>query len=240
MIFQRHSSSQLMDDAQTPRGIWIDGSATLCERNAQDAYHTLICSQLWWSFPEFVYNLQNQTPHEREMSRVAVIEYRSEAPPEQKVFKSSEELHCHFEKTATTDSSSPRQRLFVLEDLSLNAIEVLGSHLRIPPSFFGAHWADPATPTFNHRNTFCRYSESNFVVRYPSTQPIRIDASPEVHGTIFRCNANVDRHIHCYDPKGPLVDQPKSYHALSFWTSGTRDDGSWDCEVFRSASSLHY
>ena len=52
-----------------------------------------------------------------------------------------------------------------MEDVALNYLEVLGAQLRIPPSFFASHWADPATPEFNHRNPFRRYCERNFVVR---------------------------------------------------------------------------
>ncbi|CAN9203487.1 unnamed protein product [Alternaria alternata] len=144
------------------------------------------------------------------------------------MFKSSRELQCYLDETADAKPTHPWRRLFILEDLPLNYVQVLGSHLRIPPSVFGAHWADPAAPSFNHRKPFRRYSENNFVIRYPSTQPIRIDADPAVHGHTFKCDFNIDRHIQCYDPKGPIIDQPKSYHALSFWTSSTRDDGSWD------------
>ena len=38
-----------------------------------------------------------------------------------------------------------------------------------PQVFFGAHWADPAAPSSNHRNPFRRYSENDFVIKYPST-----------------------------------------------------------------------
>ncbi|KAF1938433.1 hypothetical protein EJ02DRAFT_473619 [Clathrospora elynae] len=217
-----------MDEPRATPRIWIDRTRTLCDKDQREAYLELLNSQLCWSFPEFVRNLRSQSPHEREMSRVAVIEHRSDTQRDSETFKSSRELQDYLEKAATTETSTPPRRLFILEDLALNHIEVLGSKLRIPPTFFGAHWADPATPTFNHRNPFRRYSEDTFVIRYPSTQPIRIDASPELHGTIYHYISNVNRHIHCYDPKGPIIDQPKSYHALSFWTSGIREDGSWD------------
>jgi hypothetical protein len=169
------------------------------------------------------------------MGRVAIIEYLDEVSMPPRMFKSSRELQCYLDETADAKPTHPWRRLFILEDLPVNYVQVLGSHLRIPPSVFGAHWADPAAPSFNHRKPFRRYSENNFVIRYPSTQPIRIDADPAIHGHTFKCDFNIDRHIQCYDPKGPIIDQPKSYHALSFWTSGAREDGSWDCKIQPSA-----
>ncbi|KAF1849545.1 uncharacterized protein K460DRAFT_278748 [Cucurbitaria berberidis CBS 394.84] len=217
-----------MEDDYCASEPWIDRAATLCEEDPRQTYLELINTQLCWLFPEFVRNLQAQSPHEREMSRTAVIEYHDKTQSTQAVFKTSKELQCYLQTPTDGEENGPRRRLFLLEDLSSSSIEVLGSHLRIPPTVFGAHWADPTNPTFNYRNPLSRFSEDAFVVRYPSTQPIRIDASPDLQSTIYRYNSNVHRHIHCYDPKGPIIDQPKSYHALSFWTSGVRKDGSWD------------
>jgi hypothetical protein len=222
-----------MDNTQSSPDVWIERSATLCETDAREAYLALISSQLCWSFPEFVRNVQSQSPTERETGRVAVIEYQSKDKQTVEVFKSSKDLQYYFDDTA---AATPRQRLLVLEDLSRNYLEILGSQLRIPPRFFGAHWSDPSTPTFNHRDPFRRYAEDGFVVRYPSTQPVRVDALSEVHGHVFQYNANVNRHLHCYDPEGPIIDQPKSYHTLSFWTSGVRTDDSWDCEYCNNVS----
>lgn len=219
-----------MDKSQCDEGLWMGRAATLCEEDPQQAYVELLNSQLSCLFPEFIRNLQAQSPHAREMSRAAVIEYKGAERCDHVVFKGSKELQYYLDKSLGEQTTAPRHRLFLLEDLSLNHITTLGSHLRIPPSFFGAHWADPTTPTFNYRNPFCRYSQEGFIVRYASTQPVKIAAPPKQQNSIYRFNSNVNRHIHCYDPKGPIIDQPKSYHALSFWTSGVREDGSWDCE----------
>ncbi|KAH7402963.1 hypothetical protein BKA66DRAFT_436341, partial [Pyrenochaeta sp. MPI-SDFR-AT-0127] len=217
-----------MEQSQCKEGLSFDRSETLCEKDSRQAYFDLLNSHLYWLFPEFVRNLQSQSPHAREMSRTAVLEYKDTSQCEQMVFKGSKELQYYLERSASDKTRPPQQRLFLLEDLSLNSIEVLGSQLRIPPSFFGAHWADPTTPTFNYRNPFCRYSKDGFIIRYPSTQPLHISAPPGQQNTIYRFNSNVNRHVHSYDPKGPIIDQPKSYHALSFWTSDVREDGSWD------------
>ncbi|KAJ4376308.1 hypothetical protein N0V83_001591 [Neocucurbitaria cava] len=217
-----------METAEYVDDVWIDRATTLCEKDARQRYLEVINTQLCWLFPEFVQNIHAQSPHEREMSRAAVIEYSDEDTSTQTVFKTSKDLQYYLERSTVEKSSAPRRRLFLLEDLSLNYIEALGSQLRIPPSFFGAHWADPTNPTFNYRSPFSRYSNDAFVVRYASTQPVRIDTPHNLQSTVYRFNSNVNRHVHCYDPKSPIIDQPKSYHALSFWTSGIRKDGSWD------------
>lgn len=211
------------DDDYSPG---IDRAATLCEGDSRREYLDLINSELPWLFPEFVQNLQSQSPHEREMSRAAVIEYSDDCGPSITVFKNSKALQHHLETSAIQET--PKKRLFLLEDLSLNYVTSLGSELRIPPSFFGAHWGDPARPTFNYRNPFRAYSQDLFLIRYASTEPVRVDASPGLQNTIYRCNSNVNRHIHCYDTKSPVIDQPKCYHTLSHWTSGVMEDGSWD------------
>ncbi|KAF1954206.1 hypothetical protein CC80DRAFT_568014 [Byssothecium circinans] len=191
-------------------------------------YFELLNRQLCELFPSFLHNLQVQAPQEREMGRAAVLEYSKGIYSGQRVFKSSTELQEYLEETATTQARNIRQRLFLLEDLSRNYVEVLGSQLRVPPSFFGAHWDVPTAPTFNHRNPFCRFSDGGFLIRYASTQRIEIDAGSSQHSNVFSWNANVNRHIYCYNSKGPLIDQPKSYHILSFWTAGARIDDSWD------------
>lgn len=218
-----------MDNSKLKKLPSLDRASTLCEEDGQNSYMGYLNLQLRYLFPKFVENLHAQSPHDREMSRAAVIEYH-DSSSSQKRFMNSKNLSGYFEDEPITKPSMPRRRLFLLEDLSRDYINILGSQLRIPPSFFGAHWADPTHPNFNYWNPFCRYAEENFVIRYASTQPVRIDASIDVHGFIYQFDANVNRHVQCYDPRGPIVDQPKSYHALSFWSSGERDDGSWDCK----------
>ncbi|KNG45541.1 magnesium and cobalt transport protein [Stemphylium lycopersici] len=197
-----------MGERQSPTGTWIDRSATLCEKDIREAYHELIDLQLRSLYPDFFRNLYVQTPKERERGRVAVIEYQDDEIPDPEVFKNSQDVKTHFDNPIAANQSGPRKRLFVLEDLSLSYVEALGSRLRIPPSFFAAHWADPATPAFNQRNPLRRYAKGSFVIRYPSTQPLRVDADPDVHGHVFRCDFNLERHIYCYDPKALLIVDP--------------------------------
>ncbi|KAH8724139.1 hypothetical protein GQ44DRAFT_760565 [Phaeosphaeriaceae sp. PMI808] len=216
--------------------IWDDIKISLTETpmalsasdEKREKYLELLHTQLRRLFPEFVKNIYLQSSHQREMGRVAVIEYCEGEYSRQKTFESSYELQRYFETTADTKPAAPTQRMFILEDLPRNYVEILGSQLRIPPSSFGAHWSDPTTPTFNHRSPFCKFSENKFMIGYAANQAIRVEAPSHLEATKYRWNANISRHVHFYDPHGPLVDQPKSYHRISFWTTGARSDGSWD------------
>lgn len=209
---------------------WLNRADTLCDdEGTPQSYLDLLSSQLCHLHPEFVHDLHAQNGNDRRRSRAAVIEYGDTAT-QQRAYETPERLDEYLQESAADKGTAPRRRLFLLEDLSRDYVGIIGSQLGIPPSFFGAHWADPTHSNFNYRSPFSRYTEENFVLRYASTLPVRIDACLDAHGSIFRYDANVNRHVHCYDPKGPIVDQPKSYHALSFWTSGARIDGSWDCK----------
>ncbi|KAH9865993.1 hypothetical protein J1614_008557 [Plenodomus biglobosus] len=220
-----HDTNKTLQMSTITGDQWLDIFRIMHEEHPQKAYLDVLGSQLRHLFPDFVRNLQLQTLRERQRSRAAVIEY-GDASIDHKTFESLRELQTYFQQPVA--QQQPRRRLFLLEDLSRDYIEIIGSQLLIHPRFFGAHWADPTHPNFNYRSPFTRYTENNFVIRYPSTLPVRVNAAAEVHGTIFRFDTNVNRHIHCYDPKGPLVDQPKGYHVMSFWSSGIRNDGSWD------------
>ncbi|KAL4898783.1 hypothetical protein BDV59DRAFT_207015 [Aspergillus ambiguus] len=191
-------------------------------------YFDNLCCQLQSTFPKFVANLQAQSLEKREQGRAAVLEYSQRAHPTQLSFHTSTELQSYVERGHSSQEAGIKRRLFILEDLPRNYIEVIGSQLGVNAIFFAAHWDDPAMPTFNYRSPFTRYDNNQFIIRYPSSH--RIDTCQDLaeQNTVYAWDSNVNRHLYMYDPKGPLVDDPKSYHALSFWTTGTRQDGSWD------------
>jgi len=146
-------------------------------------------------------------------------------------FQSSTELQEYIDQSASVKDICVRRRLFLMEDLSRNYIEILSSQICIPPRVFAAHYDEPTAPTFNHRGPFMRFSENQFIIRFATSQRVEIEVTSEVQDTVYAWNANVNRVLHFYDPNGPLVDDPKSCHALSFWTACIRDDKSWDGTV---------
>jgi len=194
-------------------------------------YLGLIQNQIQPLFPNFAAALSGQSPAERELGRCAVVEFNQGFAQQTSSFKSSMELRHHLSNTASPaipSQNQPRRRLFILEDLPRNYILTLGSRLRIPPSFFAGHYDDPASPTFNHRNPFARHTKSQFRLRYGTSHRAEVDVPPHKRSNIYAFNTNVCRYLHAYDPKGPLYDEMRSHHIVSFWSSPLGIDGSWD------------
>jgi hypothetical protein len=76
-----------------------------------------------------------------------MINFQDGKVTEIKHFNTSEVLQSHFEGNNTrefiTKNTEVVRRLYVLEDLGRANVEILGSQLGIPPSFFAAHWVLP-------------------------------------------------------------------------------------------------
>jgi hypothetical protein len=194
-------------------------------------YMGLIQNQIQPLFPSFAAALLRQSPAERELGRCAVVEFNQGFAQQTSSFKSSMELRHYLSNSpfqAIPSQNQPRRRLFILEDLPRNYILTLGARLRIPPSFFAGHYDDPASPTFNHRNPFERHTKSQFRLRYGTSHRAEVDVPPHKRSNIYAFNTNVCRYLHAYDPKGPLYDEMRSHHIVSFWSSPLGTDGSWD------------
>jgi hypothetical protein len=76
-------------------------------------------------------------------TNICLLEYPKEGPGvEEKRFTDIGELNdCLAEMS---ENESVTTRLFVVEDLSRDVIEVLGCHFKIDPSFFREHIVDYA------------------------------------------------------------------------------------------------
>jgi hypothetical protein len=195
-------------------------------------YMGLIQNQIQPLFPTFAAALAKQSPVEGEIGRCAVVEFNQGFAHRTSSFGNSVELRQYLLATspspAISSQNQPRRRLFVLEDLPRNYILTLGSRLRIPPSFFAGHYDDPASSTFNHRNPFERHTKSQFRLRYGNSHRAEVDVPPHKSSSIYAFNTNVCRYLHAYNPKGLLYDEMRSHHILSFWSSPSGIDGSWD------------
>ncbi|PMD60955.1 uncharacterized protein K444DRAFT_612232 [Hyaloscypha bicolor E] len=200
--------------------------------NNEREYMGLIQNQIRPLFPNFAAALSRQSLVEREIGRCAVVEFNEGFNQRTSSFGNSAELRHYLLATsvspATGCQKQPKRRLFILEDLPRNYILTLGSRLRIPPSFFAGHYDDPASSTFNHRNPFERHTKSQFRVRYGNSHRAEVDVPPHKRSSMYAFNTNVCRYLHAYDPKGPLYDEMRSHHILSFWSSPLGMDGSWD------------
>jgi hypothetical protein len=70
--------------------------------------------------------------------------------------------------------------------------------------------------------------KSQFRLRYGTSHRAEVDVPPHKRSNIYAFNTNVCRYLHAYDPKGPLYDEMRSHHIVSFWSSPVGIDGSWD------------
>ena len=179
------------------------------------SYRSLVSSSLRTSFPSFVRNYEIQKGLIAERRRVAMIDFDENGKTSITQFTSTAELRSFFDKDEPSTyipRQPPRKRLYLLEDIARNNVEVLGSRLRIPPSVFAAHWADPATS----RGT---YDDASLVSRGPHYFRLRF---PQVHrvdgeyplGLYGDRNSNVPRWLQLLD-EGRLFES--SEHHFSFW-----------------------
>jgi CorA-like Mg2+ transporter protein len=220
-------AAEEMDDLSNTSG-W---SFNFVDNNELE-YMGLIQNKIQLLFPNFAAALSRQSSVEREIGRCAVVEFNQGFAQRTSSFGNSVELRHYLLATSRSPAfrskNEPKRRLFILEDLPRNYILTLGSRLRIPPSFFAGHYDDPASSTFNHRNPFERHTKSQFRLRYANSHRAEVDVPSHKGSGIYAFNTNVCRYLHAYDPKGPLYDEMRSHHILSFWSSPLRVDGSWD------------
>jgi hypothetical protein len=204
-------------------------------------YWALINTTLYYQFPKFVNNLRNQSVEQCELGRAMALEFREGENAVATHFKGSEHLQeylndCNCQKLSY--EKGVRRRLWVLEDLSRNYVEVLGSGLCIPPSFFAAQWADPIGADFNERDTFVSNPRRRFLLRWPQFYRATMDGPARDITCAMTCN--VERHVSFCDQENITYENPffaRSYHSVSYW-SAEYPGGSWDGAYLFITSSL--
>jgi hypothetical protein len=220
------------EDLQATCSIIADASHQSSEKK-KERYMNLLQRQVQPYFPKFLESLISQSIEEQDNGRCAVVEFTGARGCQVTNFTNTREIttylvHSSSSSLAAAAEAPARRRLFVMEDLPRNYILSLGSYLRIPPSFFADHWADPCSSTFNHRNPFWRCALPHFRLRYATSQRVEVVTPSSSSANIFAFDARVSRHLFTYTRGGQVYDEAKSHHAVSFWTSQPREDGSWD------------
>jgi len=201
------------------------------EDHRRHSYWTLINTTLYHQFPRFVTNLRNQSAKQRELGRALVLEYKEGEKAIAIHFKGSEHLQRYINDRPRLKASHEqgiRRRLWVLEDISRNYVEVLGSGLRIPPSFFAAHWADPIGADFNERPSFISNPRRGFLLKWPQFHRVSIGRPAGDLTCAMTCN--VERHLFFSDQDGTTYENhlfARMYHNLSYWSTEF-PGGSWD------------
>ena len=201
----------------------------------EDEYRRLLLS-LAQDFPRFVRQLRNHRGEKANLGKACVVEFQEEQPSNVTPFDSPEQLHSHLLIPKAL------RRLWLLEDVSLNWITVLGAHLRIPPRFFASHWADPSGVDFNHRPIFSQNPERCFLLKYPRFQRAMVHGvKGDSRDPVLAVKCNVERYFFFSSPEDTTYENPdfaRSYHNLSFWSRKISDQH-WDGRPsFRSGTRI--
>ena len=187
----------------------------------EDAYWSLIDSTQGISYQGFVDKLRSQPKSDQVLGRAAIFESRREEPPFYKKFRQSKDLGDFLDK----HPNGFVRRVIVLEDLPRNFIEVLGSRLRIPPSFFGDHWEDPEMPfkrrTLRHQDP-CRRFMLNWRKLHRQSIITSEDDGLNTYAMVADVARTVSRTSLFGDPNGVTTSGEK----LSFWSVGSYNS-SW-------------
>lgn len=194
---------------------------------SEEGYLSLIENTQRLQYPGFVNSLLSGPLAED--GRAAVIEFRDGLKPSVKELKTSRALRRYLEQAPPDDV--PVRRAFVLEGLPKTSIQILGSKLRVPPSFFAAHWAGHGRYLGNMLNRAPRSyaAENRFLLRFPRLHQAKIKAvEGDETDIVYRMGSRADRplsHTSLFgDLKGPLA----SLEQLSFW--GLAKGQGWDGE----------
>jgi Mg2+ and Co2+ transporter CorA len=123
-------------------------------------------------------DLQNKEPKDEEREQrasrtnVTRLDYLDSGEVVSNQYKSSKALRDALTGESTDNDADKRQfRLFVVEDLSRDVIELLGSNLDIEPAFFREHIFDYAW--YNTRDRWADPPSLNIVTRQNRWVPIR-------------------------------------------------------------------
>ncbi|KAK5653830.1 hypothetical protein OQA88_7989 [Cercophora sp. LCS_1] len=185
---------------------------------------------------------------EAEEGRVAVVVFQhgpsGTIPLAVREFLSSRSLARYLNKTLSEDTTGPlegkiiiRPRIFVLEGLPRNVIDVLGSGLNIPPALFASHWVtgrcEGAVP-----NRIPRYYNptGRYTLRMPRFHRAKVQAlGTDVAEPIYRMNTPFRRRLSRATVFGDFDGLLSSTERVSFWA---RMDGeSWDEQYRMSVSN---
>lgn len=188
------------------------------------AYRSLISSSLTTSFPSFVRNLDSQQGPVAERGRAAVINFKKDRKTNVTKFRSVTHMREFLDQEGalfSTTNPTPRRCLYLLEDISRDYVDILGSRLRIPPAIFAAQLYDPSTSRGTYDDTcLVNFSPNYFRLRYRQLHQVKGNYPL---GLYADSNVNVPRWLQLLDKTRQCQS---SEHQFSFWAT-TYGQGSW-------------
>jgi hypothetical protein len=175
------------------------------------------------------------------IGRVAVLKFSDSSAPEPPVFPNTEELKKDLEKSG----ESGGRRLYILEDISNENVEIFCSRLSLDPSFFARHlrvtrWESspyasnapplPSSTIDSARSFLLRYPE---VVVFPDLEVFPPPPDEIKSKRCFYCDCHLYREItftRCPNPKFTPSNIGVIRRKLSFW-SQKHNNGAWVGEL---------
>jgi hypothetical protein len=168
---------------------------------ARCAYRSLIQNTRTLEFSGFAKNQNQQNEIAREKGRAASVEFLSNGHVLITNFCDSLALQEYLDagsigvlhEKVSNDAGGHLRRMIILEDLPKNHIEVLGSRLKIHPSFFAAHYSDPIkTGSAGKGLILGQSSRQSFVLQSPQMHFMVVqDQERDGGGLIYRLNSHV-------------------------------------------------
>jgi len=213
----------------------LDHTTADSQRTAskEAAYWSILQSTLKQSFTSFVHSLATQSLAQQHLGRVAKVEFQPNGNRFVHTFANAEELRAELDHTQTTRlttlSEPVNRKLYILEDLGRSHVEILGSCLVVPPSFFAAQWSDPslAVATFD-QETLTRRRTQVFQLLYPVLHQFKLGSAEGEcpPGLYIDSQNNIPRLLQPLDEHRAWEI---SKHQISFWSATTYSD-SWTGE----------
>jgi hypothetical protein len=204
------------------------------------AYQSLIQNTRTLEFLGFAKNQCQQDDAASENGRAAVLHFLANGEVSITPFCHSSALQEYLDyKTSAggcfekppNDVHQPLRRMILLEDLPRNYIEIIGTRLRINPSFFAAHYSDPIKSGSTGKGLILgQPSRDSFVLQSPQMLYMQVENQElDGGGLIYRGISHVRRHI----LKGTKEDAKdlagcfgEMWRVISFW-SVEYGNGDW-------------
>lgn len=188
-------------------------------------YWSLLNSTQGPYYPGFLNHLSQQVGSTRKDGRAAVIRFEDNSEPLVRRFKSPGKVREYLNESLKSNTTV--RQFFILEGLPRDFIQVLGARLRVPPSFFSAHWINPdcfVGDLLNRTPRHCNNS-NQFQLSFTKLHRAQIETRPEDdcdprYWTQSSIRRLLSRLTIFGDLDGPLT----SLERVSFWSTPLLDN----------------
>ena len=190
-----------------------------------DLYWDLLQTSFEGRLSSFVDALRGQTLLQQRLGRTAIIEFQESGKPNVRSCNSQEELQSSLEESLDRKDGSVRRELYIVEDLRRSNIEIFGSQLGIPPSFFASFWAQPSRRLVGTDiSTLSQNRHQTLKLLYVTLHQLtRTDQEEFWPGLYVDSKNNLPRSLQVLDKQKKFE---VSSHQISFW-SKMLDSESW-------------